>query len=307
MAWVTLRRLAQFGWKNFWRNSWLSVATIVTLVVTLFTISVFALQTYVIRSQTNILKDKLDMSVYVADGPSDADVQGFANTIKQYPNVSKVEFLDKNAVLQAWNQLQADSKIKDLVTPDNNPLPRTIKIKATDPSYLGAIADKINKSSFAPNVKKISYQDNSAVIQQLTNDAKKSTKDGIILGVIFLLISILVVYNTIRLIIHFRQEEIGIMKLVGANNWFVRGPFYVEGIFYGIFAGLLTVPALYFFLKNNLTAPSTFIGSSQSYVNDQLFSYYQAHLWVIALVLAAAAAVIAVVCTGLSLRRHLKT
>lgn len=307
MIWVTLRRLMVFGWKDFWRNSWLSIATVLTLVVTLFTISVFGMQSYIISQEAANLRQKLDMSVYLTDAPSEDDITADVTQIKKLPDVATVQYLNKQQVLDEWNKLQANSKIKDLVSPENNPLPRTIKIKADDPAKLGNIADAIQKSSFGSTVLKISYQDTNSVITQLNDQAQKTSRNGIILGIIFLLVSMLVVLNTIRLVIHFRDEEIGIMKLVGASRAFVRGPFYVESLLYGLFSGLLTSPIIYFYLRNGLTETTSLVANTTDYVTSDLFNYYQAHWPLITLFLIVASSLIALLCTAISLRRYLRT
>lgn len=307
MIWVTLRRLMVFGWKDFWRNSWLSIATVLTLVVTLFTISVFGMQSYIISQEAANLRQKLDMSVYLTDAPSEDDITADLTQIKKLPDVATVQYLNKQQVLDEWNKLQANSKIKDLVSPENNPLPRTIKIKADDPAKLGNIADAIQKGSFGSTVLKISYQDTNSVITQLNDQAQKTSRNGIILGIIFLLVSMLVVLNTIRLVIHFRDEEIGIMKLVGASRAFVRGPFYVESLLYGLFSGLLTSPIIYFYLRNGLTETTSLVANTTDYVTSDLFNYYQAQWPLITLFLIVASSLIALLCTAISLRRYLRT
>lgn len=264
------------------------------------------MQSYVIKHETQALRDKLDMAIYIQDGPSEEEVAKFVQEIKSYPEVKEVSYLDKQKVIDQWNKTQANQKIKDLVSADNNPLPRTVKVKASDPAQLESIANKVTKSTFAPNIRKVSYQDNRDIIQQLVARAKKTTRNGIIMSSLFTLIAIVFVYNTIRLIIQFRQEEIAIMKLVGATDSFVRGPFVIEGALYGLVAGIISLVAMYFFLKNGLQESNNLISSTDTLLTNQLLSLFVAKMFLIGLAMVTTAVFVAIVCTLLSMRRHLK-
>jgi cell division transport system permease protein len=299
-------RVVRYGLQNYIRNGWLSLATTLMLTLTLFIVSVFMLQTYVIKIETQSLREKLDMALYLDDTPSEEQVAGLIKEIKAYPEIKEAVYLNKQQVIAEWNRTQANQKIKDLVNPENNPLPRTIKVRAHDPDQLGSIADKVTKSSLSGNIRKVSYQDNRTVIKQLSDRAKKTVRNGIIVSSIFIVIVILFIYNTIRLIIQFRQEEIAIMKLVGATDSFIQGPFIIEGALYGLLAGIVTLPALYFFLKNGLQESNNLITTTDVLVTNQLLSLFKAHMAQIGATLIAAGILLAILCSWISVRRHLK-
>lgn len=302
----TARRIVRYGLLNYMRNGWLSVAATLVLSLTLFIMSVFLMQTYVIRSETEALRDKLDMAIYLNDEPTEEQVSTFIKEVQAYPEIREVVYLNKQLVIEQWNQTQANQKIKDLVSVENNPLPRTVKVKAHDPAQLETIATKVTASPFAPSIRKVSYQDNRQIIQQLAARSQKTIKNGIIVSSIFIIIAILFVYNTIRLIIQFRQEEISIMKLVGATDSFVRGPFVIEGTLYGIVAGLITLPALYFFLRNGLQESSTIVSSTDALLTNQLVNFFVANIAIIGALLIGVAVFIAISCSWVSVRRHLR-
>lgn len=300
-----LKRIFRFGFQNYLRNGWLSLAATFVVAMTLFISSVFLFQTYMIRTTTESIRSKLDMSLYINDAPSEESVLGFVSEIKAYPEVKELIYLDKSQVIEEWNKLYVDQKIKSQVNSENNPLPRTIKIKAHDPQQLETIDTKISQSTFASNIRTISYRNNKNVIQQLDAQSKKVTRNGIIVSSLFTLIAFVFVYNTLRIIIRFRQDEISIMKLVGATDSFVRGPFIVEGALYGLVAGFIAFVGLYFYLQNGLSE-STLIGGTDIAATQQLFSYFQVHMLPIGASLVGSGIILSILCSWVSLQRHLR-
>lgn len=302
----TTGRLVRFGLQNYLRNGWLSIGATVVVAMTLFIVSVFTLQTFTIRSATDSVRNKLDMAIYVNDTPKEEEVVAFVQELKAYPEAKEVLYLNKQQVIEEWNKFYVDQQIKNQVNAENNPLPRTIKIKAYDPEQLDTIADRVNKSPFSANIRNMSYRNNRAVIQQLVSQSKQTVRNGIIVSSIFVLIAIVFVFNTIRIIIRFRQDEIMVMKLVGATDSFVRGPFLIEGALYGMAAGILTLVALYFYLQRGLSESTNLIASSTSLGQNPQFDFFQSHIALIALALIGSGVILAMVCSAISVRFHLK-
>ncbi len=155
----TARRVVRFGVQNYLRNGWLSLATTFVVAMTLFIVSVFVLQSYVIKSTTKSIQDKLDMSLYITDGPKEDQVTSFVRELQRYSEVKEVVYLDKQRVIEEWNKLHVDQKIKSQVNQENNPLPRTIKVKPHDPASMDTIYEKIKAAPFAEHIRNISYGD----------------------------------------------------------------------------------------------------------------------------------------------------
>jgi cell division transport system permease protein len=304
----TARRIVRFGIQNYIRNGWLSLAATIMMTMTLFVVSVFALQTYVIKTTIGSIQEKLDMAIYLTDTPSEEEVAKFLSDIKNYPEIREVAYLNKDQVIQEWNRLSVDQKIKSQVNAENNPLPRTVKLKAHNPESLDAVAERINDSNFSKQnyIRNISYRNNRPIIQQLIERSKKIKQSGLIVSILFGIIAVTFIYNTIRIIVRFREDEISIMKLVGATDSFVRGPFLVEGMLYGVLAGLLTVAALFFYLQNGLSESVTSIVNPDTLIAGQVFTIYKTNLFLITITLVGSAVVLSLICSWLSLRHHLK-
>ncbi len=304
----TLERVLRFGVLNYVRNGWLSIAATFVLAMTLFIVSTFTLEAYVTRLATRSIQNKLDMAVYINDTPSEDQVAKFVADLRQLPEVKDVVYLNKDQVIAAWNTLPVDDRIKNQINPENNPLPRTVKIKLHDPTQFDAVHTKIQATDFATggNVRKLSYGDSRPIIQSLITRSQKAIRDGLIVSAIFIIIAIIFVYNTIRIIIHFRQDEITVMKLVGATDSFIRGPFIVEGALYGLLAGLLTLPALYLYIRNGLPESSTVIATPDTLIARELMTVFQANISQVGGSLILFAIALAVICSWFSVRHHLK-
>jgi cell division transport system permease protein len=299
----TARRIFRFGLINYIRNGWLSLATTVILVLTLFIAATSGLRAYDTHLTANSVKDKLDMSIYVKDDPKEEDVAGFVAKLKVFPEVREVVYLDKAKVLEEWNKFRVSPIIKGQVSDSNNPLPRTIKIKAHDPKDLETIFNRINEDTFAQHISRISYGDNRPIIQGLADQSKQNIRNGLIVTAIFVVIAILFVYNTIRLVIRFRQDEIAVMKLVGASDSFVRGPFIVEGALYGLIAGVITLPLVYYYLQKGLAQNNQLADVSTP---TQLLDLFIAHLPLLSISVIGGAMVLTILCSWISVHQHLR-
>ena len=254
MSLRSIGRVIRLGLTNFWRNWWLSIASVLVMAVTLFIIGVFAIQTVVILKTTEGIQDKLDLSVYFNDDVAEETIQDVRRAVANRPDVRSVEYISKERAYEIFQQRPTSEKIKSLITPENNPLPRSLVVKAEDPSQLSVIAKTFESGQYEQMVRRISYQDNQNVVDTLIQTESTVRRNGIILTGIFILLSFLLIYNTTRIVILSRSDEIEIMRLVGATEAFVRWPFIVEAGLFGILGGLLAYGALFLFLRYDLAS-----------------------------------------------------
>lgn len=241
MNWTSFLRITKLGLTNFWRNLWLSIASTLVMTLTLLIITLFVVMTIVIGKTTDRIKAKMDITVYFKDSATTEDISDLQQKLAARADVKEVRYVSKEEALQIWDEQQKNLRIKELITPEENPLPRSLAIKAQDPSELNAIADFLSTDASSSNIHKISYEENKQIIDKLLAITSFIKKMGGLFSAIFILVSILVILNTIRLAIFARKEEIEIMRLVGANDRFIRVPFIVEGSLYGILACVLAV------------------------------------------------------------------
>ncbi len=239
MYWITIKRILKLGLMNFWRNRWLSLASSLMIMLTLLTMGIFTLLNVFANSAADGIKDKIDLSVYFYDNASETQIQELQYQLANRPDVTRVKYISKDEAFQQWQDRALNLKVKDLITKDENPLPRSLQVKATDPEELETIAGFISSDTYKPYIREVSYQKTKATIDKLIRLTYMIRRIGIALTIFLLLISLVVILNTMRLTIFTRRDEIEVMRLVGANNMFIRLPFSLEAVLYGVIGTLL--------------------------------------------------------------------
>lgn len=244
-----LSRIIKLGFTNFYRNWSLSLAAVLMTGLTLFVVTVFLVIHSVGGGAADAIKNKIDMKVYFDDGVPAEEIKDIEFKIKSRFNIDSIIFIDKDEALARWQSRSIAQKTKDLITKDDNPLPRTLEIKSADPKILSDITQVLSSQAYQGKIYRLTYPENQTIIEKMSSLTRLINVAGISLSAILIIISALVIFNTIRLTIFSRQEEIEIMQLVGASSSFVRLPFIVEALLYGIIAAILTLLAFFASLK----------------------------------------------------------
>jgi len=243
---TTLGRIIKSGLLNFWRNGWLSTATVLIMTVALITWTSIFLLNVVLTSVLDVLAEKVDVSVYFNLDTKEPDILTLKSKLENLKEVANVEYVSTDQALEIFKNRHAndDVLLKSIQELDNNPLEASLNILAKDSSDYGTIADFLNQFSAQGGsvsggkniISNINYTENKVVIDRLNNIIRVLRESGFVAGLILAFIAFLVAFNTVRLAIYSSREEITVMKLVGASNWFVRGPFIVEGVLHGMIA-----------------------------------------------------------------------
>lgn len=239
MTGTTIKRITKLGFVNFWRNGWLSLAATLMIMLTLLTMGVFALLNIFINSTADGLKERIDLSVYFYENATEAQIKDLQFFLANRSDVKAVKYISKDEAFELWQKRAINPKVKGLVTREENPLPRSLQIKATNPESLEAIAKELSAEKYQPYIREVSYQKTKTTIDKLIRLTHFIRRVGWSLTIFLLLISLVVILNTIRLTVFTRRDEIEIMRLVGANSGFIRIPFSIESILYGLFGGFL--------------------------------------------------------------------
>jgi cell division transport system permease protein len=234
---VNAYRILKLGVTNFWRNGLLSMAATLILTMTLFTISVFVTLILVGNSAIESVNSRIDIVAYFNDEATEQQILSLRKELSVQEGVRSTEYISKEKAFEKWQGRAQDERLKEVITKEDNPLPRSLEINMTSPEQTGQIADFLQKEEIKPLLHRVRY--NKEVIERLTHYTGIVKKIGLGLVGIFVIISILVVFNTIRLAIYARRDEVEIMKLVGATATFVRTPFLVEGALFGILSAIL--------------------------------------------------------------------
>lgn len=302
MNWETFKRVTKLGLINFYRNGWLSFVTSLVLSLTLVIISIFVIFNIVINYTAQNLESKIDISVYFYDSTTEEQVKVIEKQLSARDDVSEVNYISKEKALEIWKSRPLDERVKNLITEDDNPLPRSIEITATDPDHLENIAHYLGREEYKDLVRKVDYQENKDIIKKLNNVISFARKVGIIASSIFIIISILVILNTIKLNIITRKDEIEIMRLVGANNLFIRIPFVVESVLYAILASIISL--IIISVGINILTPIV-----NQYLGDMSINFSQfftSNIWIIIGLQLVVAILISVICSFISIQKYLK-
>lgn len=304
---ITLGRVIHTGTVNFVRNMSLAIAAMAVMVVTL-TIILFSLVTNATFTNTiQQITNKIDISVYLSDKVDEASKDKLIGQIKALPNVKSVSYLSKDDALKRYmDQNKGNEELLSAINQTSNPLPATILVKPVDLNKIQDIKDFLTK----PEIAKLqsdqpSYSgDRKEAIDKITHATNVLRQIGVVTVITFAVISALIIFNTIQMAIFNRRDEIQIMRLLGASTWYIRGPFVVESIIYGILSAIISV----LIINSAFVAASTALEASSlglldiQYANDYFASHF---LWfltlqiAIGIVLGAASSVIAT-------RRYLK-
>jgi cell division transport system permease protein len=309
----TLRRIIQLGYQNFWRNRWLTFGATLLMTLTLTMISVSLLLSFMIKDAAQSVQSSINLSVYFRDDAvADAKILDLSERIKKVPDVVGVDFISKKQALTIFKRLPISDTTKEFVGNENNPLPRSLEIQTNNATQIPQTVAKIAEADTDKIICAdcVSYMKSKEIIDQLVASTRTAQQAGWLLSIFFGLIAIFNVYNIIRLTISARSDEIEIMRYVGASNSFIRGPFIVEGLLYGILGTLATtilLPLLTYIINHyrgggNLTN----LGSAFGVLNTNLFEYVTSHLGVLIGIQLAIGVLLGVVVSVLSIRRYLR-
>ncbi len=252
MLWTTLKRIIKSGFISFWRNGSVSLSAVFVMIVALFMIGSTVLLTAFLGTGLKDLQDKIDINVYLDATAQEAQILDLKSKIEMLSEVKSVTYTTRDMALETFKARHIDDHriIQALDEVGDNPLTAVLTIKAKDPAQYEGIASFLEgKAEISPDalsvVNKVNYNDNKVAIDRLSKLIAGVRKLGSIITAVMVGISILITFNTIRLAIFIARDEIGVMRLVGGSNEYIRGPFVVEGILYGLVAAVLTLIFFY--------------------------------------------------------------
>jgi cell division transport system permease protein len=304
---TTLGRIFHTGVLNFIRNLSLAIAAMAVMVVTL-TIVLFSVITN--ASFTNTIAqitDKIDISVYIKDDATKAQTTQLLTQLKRLPNVKQVTYLSKDQALKRYQQQNADNvQLLAAISATANPLPATILIKPTNLNEIQDIKAFLTK----PDVKQLqsdqpSYSgDRKAAIDKITHATNVLRQIGIVTVAVFSIICALIIFNTIQMAIFNRRDEITIMRLLGANTSFIRGPFVVESMIYGILSAIISV----LIINSAFLAASNALQASSLGLLDINYAstWFGTHFWRLLGLQLMVGILIGTVSSTIATRRYLK-
>ncbi len=302
MKWINVRRTIARGLINFWRNGWVSVATILVMILTLFVVGALFFSNVLFTSALDQIQNKVDISVYFKTAADEDEILAIKGSLEKLGEVKSVEYISREEALRQFQERHKDNALigQSLQELGQNPLGASLNIKAKDPSQFESITRFLEAGAFESVVDKINYRQNQVVIERLSSLLSASRALGAGITIVLAGIAILVAFNTIRLAIYTSRDEISIMRLVGADNAFIRGPFLVEGVIHGTLASIVALVILW--------SLSAWLGpkAERFFGGPNLYDYYFSNFVFIFLMLLAMGVVLGVISALIATRRYLR-
>src|SRR3989338_3033189 len=305
--WTTIKRIARYGLVGFVRNGFISLSAILMMTIMLFMLANIMISNAAMRSTLNDLTNKVDVSVYFKTSASVLQIQEVQRTIQALPEVASITYVSKEQALEDFRARHKGDQLtmQALDELGSNPFGASLEIRAKQTSQYEAIAkyleaQQASQSEAGAIIDKVNFYQNKTAIDRLTTIIATSQRNGIAKTVFLGICALLIVLNTIRLAIYTSRDEIGVMNLVGAGRWYVRGPFMVAGVLYGVVSAALVLLLLY---------PVTFWlgGPSERFLgNFNVFTYFTDTFPLIFLIVMGSGIALGALSSYLAVRRYLR-
>ena len=305
--WLKLKRVIRTGFFNFWRNSTVSLASVLVMLVTLLTIALISFSGAILETVLKELSNKIDINVTFVTGASEEDILNIKHTLESLPEVSLVTYVSREESLEDFKERHANdpSILAALDELGTNPLGAVLNIKARDPSQYASVAEFLESENVLSSedntiIDRVNYFQNKVAIDRLSKIISSADKLGLILTLALISISMLIAFNTIRLTIYIAKDEISVMRLVGASTNYIQGPFVVVGVIYGVVAGILALLIL---------LPLTYWAGGETenfFVGFNIYSYYLRNIGEIMIIILGSGVLIGGVSSLLATRKYLK-
>jgi cell division transport system permease protein len=243
--WLTFLRMCRYGVNNFTRNAWLTIAATAVMTITLLIVFVTVVSQNVLADTTETVGKRIERSIYLKTGTTEKQAAPVLADIRGLSNVESVNFI-------STEEGRADFAVKNKSSAGTlsalneaaNKIPATVRIVLKNVNDTSQLIDYVNtskplKSLIDPDRKPTFMSDRKSATDTIAGWTRVAQQAGIAMSVIFVSISTLIIFNTIRMAIFNRKEEIQMMKLIGADRSFIRGPFVVEAVVYGFIAAVI--------------------------------------------------------------------
>ncbi len=304
---ITFWRMIRYGTDSFMRNSWLSVAATAVMTITLLIILISFLTQNILSDTIKSLQDKVGMSIYLIPSTSDEAGAKLVSEVNELSTVTSAKYISSTeARMQVARDNISNQKFQDAIGLAVNKTPATLRVTVKDINDTRQLEDFVKENSM---VKKYLNPDHlpsfagerRSSIKKIGSWVSFAQKIGVAAGAIFVVISSLIIFNTIRMAIFNRKEEIQMMKLIGADKSFIRGPFLVEAVIYGIIAAFLATALGAWLVYAVSKTLINYQINAQPTVN-MMFSYIP----IVVLVMITIGALIGTVSSLLATHRYLK-
>jgi cell division transport system permease protein len=300
-----IKRIVRSGFVGFWRNAFVSVAAIFVMTVALFVIGATMMIDKLLAVSLENIQDKVDINVYFVVEAEQSAIDGLKTALSQLPDVEEVTFTSSEEALAEFTERHKNDEtiMQGLEELGDNPLGATLSIRAKETSQYESINQFLQDQQALedpqnPLIDEVNFVKNKQAIDKLTSIIDAVERSTFITMIVLVCASVLITFNTIRLAIYTTREEISVMRLVGASNSFIRGPFMLQGVMYGVAAGVLALLILYPLVL--WIGPET-----EVFFQFNLFTYFVQDFFRIFMTLVGAGVALGIVSSLLAVTRYL--
>jgi cell division transport system permease protein len=296
-------RIIKFALQDVGRNISLSFMTVLILVLMLLSINTLVIVKALTEEAVISVKEQIDVSVYFQHDASDKDIEEIRTYVDSFPEVTEVTYVETEEVLAQFRDTHKDSPdiLASLDELGENPLGPTMVIKTREPGEYGNIITALGIPEYEHIIEAKTFADTEKAIAKIDVITQQVEKSVLILSALFIIIAFFVIFNTIRVAIYTQRVEIGIKKLVGATNWFVRGPYVIESILFSIFSVLITGVIIWFTIQFLDSYVAVILNKQQFLTN-----YFESNILVLVGSQFLAVLLLTVVTSGLAMRKYLR-
>jgi cell division transport system permease protein len=304
---VTFMRILKYGMSSFSRNAWLSVASLAVMLVTLTIICLSLVSRDVMMNTVADIRDKIDMSIYVKPDTSEKDVEKIKADLEKLSTVKSVKYVSPDEAKEEYARDNVhDANTSAVLNKAKNNFQGTFNIKIVDIDNTSQLEKFVRenatlKKAISERYKPSFATDRKAAIDNIARTVSFAEKVGLLAAAVFVAIAALMIFNTIRMSIHNRREEIYMMRLIGADKGFIRGPFVVEAVVTGVIAAILATGLIYsilFMATDKLEAYGVAV--------QPTLNFMVAFAWLVILAMLAVGSLIGVVSSVLATHKYLK-
>ncbi|SDC58728.1 cell division protein FtsX [Pelagirhabdus alkalitolerans] len=252
----TFKRHFREGLKNTWRNNWMTLASVAAVTTTLLLVATFLVLMFNLNHVADALEEDVQMKVLVDLTADEDETEALGDELNALNNIESVEFSSRDEELEGLISSMGEQGDSWGLQDEDNPLNDAYVVRANEPQDTIEIAEEIEQMD---SVERVNYGQD--VVQNLFTFNNYARNIGLVLIVALLFTAIFLISNTIKITIMARRREIEIMKLVGATNWFIRWPFFVEGLLLGVLGSIVPISILtvgYYYLDQNAAAVNQF-------------------------------------------------
>ncbi len=306
MNWMIIRRVLGSGGKNFVRGGAVSAATVLIMTVTLAIIGSLIFLSALLSYTLDTIKDKVDVTVYFVTTASEQEIFAVRNQLEKLPQVAGITYTSADDALTAFRARHANDQLtlQALEQLGGNPLDASLEVRAKDPSQYESIVSFLEASPAliaggTSIIDRINYAQNKEVIDRLSLAIQATREIGFAIVLFFAIASILIAFATIRLAIYTAKDEIGVMRLMGASNAYIRGPFIITGVITGVISALIVLLILW---------PATWYAGAKTagwLGGFNLATYYSDHFFLIFGIVMLSGIMLGAVASVLAIRRYL--